>query len=117
MRIARGGLDLSMAKQFADHGQSLASGEAPGSESMPKVMNANVLQAGKLSDALPRVLKIGEIGVLFFPCDHKRVAGEAWTVSQDGERGIPEMDGFRARLAVGKPQLASVQFYMAHSSF
>ena len=60
MGIPRRRLNLGVAQQFADHGQSLAGRHCGGSEGMSQVMNPDVLQSRPGSDALPEGLKITE---------------------------------------------------------
>lgn len=49
-------LDLGVAKQLADHRQSLSGGHGDRRESVPQVVDANILEAGPGTDPLPEWL-------------------------------------------------------------
>lgn len=53
MGIAGGGLNLGVAEQFPDHRQSLAVGHRHRGEGVAQIMDADIVDAGALADALP----------------------------------------------------------------
>ena len=60
--VARGGLDLSVPEQLADHGQALAEGHGARSERMTQVVDAHVREPGREIQIL--LLRRGEALVI-----------------------------------------------------
>ena len=60
VRIARGRLNLSVAKQLSDHRQSLAGRHRGRGESVPEIVDPSVLQPGPGTNPLPEGLQITE---------------------------------------------------------
>ena len=59
MRVSGGRLQLRVAKQFADHRETLAERQRPRSIRVPEVVNSPIFQAGAPMDAPPGLLKVG----------------------------------------------------------
>ena len=59
MRVPRGGLNLRVTEQFADHREAFTEGQCAGREGMPEVVNSPIFQAGAPMDAPPGLLKVG----------------------------------------------------------
>ena len=61
MSVARRGLDLRVAKELADHRQSLTRGDGGRREGVAQVVYADVLHPGAGADALPEGLEIAQV--------------------------------------------------------
>ena len=61
MGVTGGGLDLGMAEELADHRQALAGGNRRRGEGVAQVVDADILDAGALADALPGRLQVGQV--------------------------------------------------------
>jgi hypothetical protein len=77
MRISRGGLDLSVSKQLADHCWPFADEQAAGRKRMAKIMNATISEACHFADASPRMLKVGQVRLFLLSNDNVRIARHA----------------------------------------
>jgi hypothetical protein len=52
---------------------------------MAEIVDAYVSEACRLADASPRMLKVGEVSLLFLSRDNVRVASHAWHSLQQGK--------------------------------
>jgi hypothetical protein len=66
-----------MLEQLADHRQPFADEQSTGRERMAKIMDAYVSEVCRLADASPRMLKVGQVRLLFLSHDNVWVAGHA----------------------------------------
>ena len=112
MRIPRRRLHLRMPEQLGDHGQSLSSSNSSRRESVPQVMDANVLESSACSDTLPKWLEIGEPGTGLHPHDHPGVLLDTLDLPQLLDRGLAQMDDLSARLGVRQPQRLASDIHM-----
>jgi len=101
MSVPRGGLDPSVPKQLADHRQPFADEQPAGRERMAEIVNPYVAQSRSFPDATPRMLKIGQVRLLFLSHDNVWVAGHARQGLQQRDYRLTKMDGLCPSLAIG----------------
>jgi len=80
--IAGGGLYLGVAKQLADHVESLAGGDRGRRECVAQVVDPDVLEAGTGPHALPKGFQVGEPGAVERASNHPWVFLDALDLFQ-----------------------------------
>src|SRR5262249_1801315 len=76
---------------------------------MTQVMQPNVVEPGSTANRLPWRLQIRQCSASFLTDNDMRVAVKARQIGKDGEGRGWQVQGFRARLAVGEPSLAPLE--------
>lgn len=104
MGVSRCGLDLRMAKELADHGQALTRRHGRGRESVAQVVDADVLDPGTGTDALPEWLQVTQRLAGQGAGDDPRVAFDALGVAEQVDGGLAEMDYLGTGLGIRQAQ-------------
>ena len=104
MGVAGRGLDLRVAEQLADHGQTLTRREG-----VAQVVDAYVLDAGAGADALPEGLEIAQALARQGASDDPWVPVDALGVTKQVDSGLAEMDDLGAGLGIRQAQDALSQ--------
>ena len=100
MRVACRGLSLGVAKYPPHHRQTLASHHCLGREPVPEVMDANILEPGRLADPPPRLLQVRQMRALCGPGDHIGVVLDTLRPGQNLQRRPVEGDCLGTRLRI-----------------
>lgn len=66
-------LDLSVAKEFANHGKAQALRHGIGRERVAQVVNADVIDTRLVANTLPKLLDFLSVGAWNFAADYPRV--------------------------------------------
>ena len=96
MSIPRGRLNLRMPEQFADHRQALAQRQCPRGERVAQVIQPDLIKARPLSDRLPGLVQVHQVGARLVSRDHPGIAGNARQLREDPRGHLPAM-ALRAR--------------------
>src|SRR5205814_348188 len=78
-------------------------------EGVPQVVQTHVIESGSLANRLPWRLQVRERGANLVADDDMRIGIEPGQIGQDGEGRGRQVQGLRARLAVGKPCLTPLE--------
>ena len=107
--VARRGLHLRMAKQLADHGQSLAGCDSGLCKGVAQVVDPDVLDPCAGADALPEGLEVAERLAGQDASDDPRIAVNPLGTLQVFDRRGTDMHDFLAGFGIGQAQDAFVE--------
>ena len=102
MGVAGGGLDLSVAEELADHRQALAGGDRRGGKRVAQVVDADILDAGALADALPGRLQVGQVRAGVLPGDDPGVIVQPFDLGKDLDCRGADVDSLGPGLGMGR---------------
>ena len=100
MRVPRCGLCLGVAKDPPHHREAFASHHRLRGECVPEVMNAHILEPGRLADPPPRLLEVRQVRALRGSGDDMGVALNMLRPGQNLQRRPVEGDRLGTRLRI-----------------
>jgi len=108
MGVTFGGGGFPVTKELADQRQGQAARNSDAGETVPQVVDTDILNVCRFADAIPRLADIDEVGAGFSADNDEGIAFDVGQGGQDllGQR--VEVDRLAPRLAVGKVDQRSV---------
>ena len=87
MGVPGGRAHAPMPEELPDHGKALAEGERAGREAVPKVVDADVFEAGPGAEDLPRILEVLQGSTRVPPGDDPGIARDPGQARDHLRRG------------------------------